>query len=361
MDFQWSPRATPYTVASDGTLSLENERASTLRYENTTFTLISAQLCTAGHTRWLINPDDQSRNREDFIAIFEASATQSLYKYIAFVIPIARVDTGGANNLLSAMLTPENSVGPYFLSELFPVAKNTLFAGYSTCLAGAGATSSIANMDVYVSTAALPVAGATLTSLATKARFTSGANYPPAKIPFGYRVTPPTLSINANFADFIITTDTLLDFEKASRMLATASTAGRTDSADAYKCVPLDPDRDVVDGSIMVDTVKGTLLSNLLKDRTELRTESVGTAKEPTIGPGRIEKYLGSALGWTLVILLILGIIYVIALAVGGGSSVPGASGAAAAGPSILATIPFWIILLVVGGFSGFILGLSLV
>jgi hypothetical protein len=110
----------------------------------------------------------------------------------------------------------------------------------------------------------------------------------------------------------------------------------------------------------MVDTVKGTVLSNLLKDRDAVRAEAVGAKEEPKIGAGRISKYLGTALGIFLSIVLGLGVLYILTLAIGRFTSAPAASGAIAE-PPWWTNIPFWLVLPVLGGFAGFILGLSLV
>ena len=86
-----------------------------------------------------------------------------------------------------------------------------------------------------------------------------------------------------------------------------ANLTARQDSTDAYKCVPLDPEVDIRDGKLTVDTSSGQLLTELNAQRDALKGEVTGGI------PGWFTKGFESAFGSTamgiIVIFIALGII----------------------------------------------------
>jgi Na+-transporting methylmalonyl-CoA/oxaloacetate decarboxylase gamma subunit len=79
----------------------------------------------------------------------------------------------------------------------------------------------------------------------------------------------------------------------------------RVDATSAYKCTPLNPDTQIKDGKIVVDTQKGELLSQVLQERTaDLSAE----APSGGLTPGDIQKVIAIAfgIGFGLLILSLL-------------------------------------------------------
>jgi hypothetical protein len=64
----------------------------------------------------------------------------------------------------------------------------------------------------------------------------------------------------------------------------------RVDSTDAYKCVPLNPDKMVKDKRLVIDTDKGVPLSQVLDEKKE-------DSGEAQITPGMVERMIAVILG----------------------------------------------------------------
>lgn len=376
-DFQFATRTTiPSfldTSAGNGLLDEGEDSSSTkstLRFERSTATLLSAQLCKATHNTWLSSTQDQASNTEDFVCIFENDkANPSLYDYIAIVIPLARKqetvqdDPAYLKSLVASGQNPGVS-----LVNFFPTDVNTRFALYSVCLRPATAGSSVKNMYVFVSTVARTVSAKLMQDVLAAASFRTPREFPQFYFP---DVTVSTVSsltvgtagtaggVGSNFVDHVRTTTNLLNAEGARKTFAGGDIFEREDPTSAYKCVPLDPDLNVIDGKLTVDTKKGTLLSNVLKERDTMRGEIAVAA------PGRIEKYLGTALGIILTIILFGGIIYILlSYFLLAPTTVSGPTGSTVVQPpdwkKLFTGLPLYIILGSLGIFVGFVIGLSL-
>jgi hypothetical protein len=144
----------------------------------------------------------------------------------------------------------------------------------------------------------------------------------------------------------------------------------REDGLDSYKCVPLDPDKNIQDGKIKVDLETGEVLSDVVAERAAVRAaDSVKGSMEP----GRLEKYMGSAVGIILAVVFFSLILYMgwswLRSATGyaalDGMVVPAAVagvGAASAGvsESWAQNLPKYGLLMLLAGFGGFIIGAML-
>lgn len=82
----------------------------------------------------------------------------------------------------------------------------------------------------------------------------------------------------------------------------------REDNLNAYKCVPLEPSKNVKDGKIVVDTESGELLSQVLKDK-----EEVGEPSKSKITPAIVEKILAVCIAVVLIAFIFLILAYIIA------------------------------------------------
>jgi hypothetical protein len=236
---------------------------------------------------------------------------------------------------------------------MFPSDPTTQFAFYATCLKGSGTTSSFTNMRVFVCTQALIVPATTMKTILTISNI---PNFPPFFSPFGTLLTPSQISsIGIDFSTHVKTTIDLLNAASARQSYQSLDVFERTDSTNAYKCVPLDPDNDIVDGQIAVDTRKGTLLSNVLQERAAVKGQA-----PPAIGPGRVEKYLGSAIGVILSVVLFGGIIYMFLVYFLLSDTPTSGPVVVPFWKSLLTGLPLYIILTVLAGFVGFVIGMSL-
>jgi hypothetical protein len=164
----------------------------------------------------------------------------------------------------------------------------------------------------------------------------------------------------------------LLDYAAASSRYRNIGTIQREDSLDSYKCVPLDPDKNIEDGKIRVNADTGELLTDVVKEREIVR------AADSTKGgmePGRLEKYLGTALGVILAVILFGSIgyfVYTLFISTGSSKVLPisGAAAAAAAAATVapgppteeswVQKIPMYGLLTLIAGFIGFIIGAML-
>jgi hypothetical protein len=94
---------------------------------------------------------------------------------------------------------------------------------------------------------------------------------------------------------------------------STSEPPTRVDSTDAYKCVPLIPDENVKDGKIIVDTEKGELLSQVLKDRSDDDNSGQGG-----LSPADVERTIAIVLGIAIGIFALSVLAYAITLATTG-------------------------------------------
>lgn len=359
VDFKWSQRSTPPSfVATSGNsgvldeVGTGNSNVSTIRFQSENYSLESAQICSATHKNWLVSATEQSQNMEDFICIFKTDGTTT-YKYITFVIPIARSTDATDSPLYLSGLSSETVTGPFSLKDMFPSDPKTQFAFYATCLKGSSQAELFTNMRVFVCTQALIVPATTMKAILNISNI---SKFPTFVSPFGTLLTPSQISsIGIGFSTYVKTTIDLLNAASARESYQSLDVFERSDSTNAYKCVPLDPDKDIVDGQITVDTRKGTVLSNVLQERDALKGKA-----PPSIGPGRVEKYLGSALGVILSVILFGGIIYMLLVYFLLSDKPTSGPVVVPFWKSLLTGLPLYIILTVLAGFVGFVIGMSL-
>jgi hypothetical protein len=109
---------------------------------------------------------------------------------------------------------------------------------------------------------------------------------------------PFTLQNDIDFKNFLRSSD--LKTGKGD-----AALNRRVDATSAYKCTPLNPDTQIKDGKIVVDTQKGELLSQVLQERT---ADLAAEAPSGGLTPGDIQKVIAIAfgIGFGLLILSLL-------------------------------------------------------
>jgi hypothetical protein len=227
-------------------------------------------------------------------------------------------------------------------------------------------------VTVFLSVAGLDVPSELLTSI-KRERYAQV--YPTFAAPFMTRINTAQTSVSSGttgkpFIQYIQTTDQLLNYTNAGKQYVDASKLIREDDLDAYQCVPLDPDRNIQDGKIKVDLETGEVLSDVIAEREAVRAAD---STKGSMEPGRLEKYMGTAIGIVLAVIFFSLILYFIwnwiRHATGytalDGIAVPAAAvgvGAASAGisESWAQSIPKYGLLILVGGFGGFLIGAML-
>ena len=331
MDFQWSTRTTspqflpPSIQWGSGQIDevstmsggSGNSNTSTLRYNGTTYQLYSVQIAGASHTSWLNPPTLIPKNTEDIIITFYNGGTSIPINYITVVIPILR--TGAASSdppYLTALSSTSGVPGSYIISSCLPKAsdgtvnKKTLFAYYVTCLDGYTQHKTPENMFVFVAVGGLPVSNNLMSTLGTKVS-ASGA-FPPVTLPFiTHFANYNTVIRNAEFTQYIMSTRHLMDFAGMVNIYKDLTLNERTDPTSAYKCVPLDPDNDIVDGNLKIDLDNGQILTDVLAERDAARSANL-TPQINSAAASKVQKNLGIALGSILVVLIALVLIYFI-------------------------------------------------
>ena len=351
MDFQWASRSTPPTFIDTITSTTDevgagNTNLTTVRFMNNTYTISAVQLISASHNSWILPTTQQANNKEDIAITFSSSSTTTAYNYFTFIIPIIRSGTAIQPNYLKG-LADANANGPFSLKDLFPTSASSRFAYYSTCLAGYSQSSATANVYIFVSTSGIQVTSSLIESVLSKSgKLNAFGSFSP---PYISRLTSinTVISSNADFTNFVMTTTDLLNFAGFSSKYSSLHENIRKDDTSAYQCVPIDPDTAVVDGQINIDLKTGGLsLKDVMHERDALRASHGLSA---SMDPGRLEAFLGTALGIMLAVVFSMAVIYFLFAYVSG-------VGANQYNGWLL-DIPKYVLIVLFAGLVGFIIG----
>jgi hypothetical protein len=411
MDIKWSTRTTKPAITTDGKtddVGTGTSNVTTLRYNSSNYNLTAVQICKATHNKWLETIKQRDNNKADVVMTFENVNPTRDTRYIILIAPLCMTEDdtiSNPSNYIKGLYEQDDSNAlsgffggsgaEYSLRSVFPPENTTRFVYYSTCLTGNAETTSTQTSLVFVNTTGINLSRAMRDGLLEKLgrdikreTDTDGNkrmvtyvraydDLPAFEPPFTTRLTGST-SIK-NLEDLkrrCNTTKQLLNYASYK-----ANLTARQDSTDAYKCVPLDPEVDIRDGKLTVDTSTGQLLTEINAQRDALKGEVTGGI------PGWFTKGFESTFGSTamgiIVIFIALGIIggviYGVVLkpksivaastaaagaggaggaAAGTGSTaVPGAGGVAAAPPGMFSSTWSKIVLVLVGIIS-FLFGL---
>jgi len=352
IDFQWASRSTPPMFispqqnATTDEVSAGNSNLTTLRYMNKSYTISAVQIIQASHTAWILPATAQANNKEDLAITFSSGDTTTAYAYLTFIIPILR-DSIGSPSYLQGLSNP-NANGPFSVQSCFPTNARANFAYYATCLAGYSKLATTQNAYIFVNTNGLQVSSTLMTKiLELTGRTGSFAQFSP---PYVSRLTNTRTAIKSitEFSSYVLTTNQLLNYTDFVKQNPTLKTNVRQDNTDAYQCVPIDPDASVVDGKINVDLSTGQVLTEVLTKRNAVMTAN---NVKPSMDPGRLEKYMGTAIGIVLSIVLFWIIIQFAAMMfIDQG---PGLD----QGGSWLTSVPTYGLIILIAGFIGFIVG----
>ena len=313
LDIQWGPKATEPRFIHDGPYAnlgyLEYQDAgastTTLRLNGNAFQLLSVQLCKPQHAS-LLTADKQRDCSGELVIGFKATNSIS-ESYLFLCIPILTRPTGTLSRYLEALRLGHLDGKPTSLLTVIPSDQHII--SYATCLQrieSQGTSSKQARVFV----------------------FTEGLNYPPEhfkdvcrKITASAVSGPiylPAIQLPDKLKDktqsnlFSITTDTdyksLLRYSLYYPSGSRDSSRYRKDSLDAYKCVPLEPSQNIKDGTLVVDTDSGELLSQVMKEK-----EVEGQTNKGRITPALVEKVLAISIAVLLIIFIFFILAYIIA------------------------------------------------
>ena len=351
IDFQWSSRSTPPMFVSPKQNAITDEvqagnsNLTTLRYKNMTYTISSVQIIQASHNAWILPATAQANNTEDIAITFKSGNTTTTHAFLTFIIPILRGSTATPSYLQG--LSNSNANGPFSVQSCFPTNTRARFAYYATCLAGYSSLANTQTSYIFVSTDGLQVSSALMTTiLELTGRTGTFAQFSP---PYINRLTNTRTSIRniADFSSYILATNQLLNYTEFVRQNPTVASNVRQDTTDAYQCVAIDPDAAVVDGKINVDINSGEVLTDVLTKRNALLQANNVT---PSMNPGRLEKYMGTAIGIVLSIVLFWIIIQFTAMMFIGPGPAEGAI-------SWVTSVPTYGVIILTAAFIGFVIG----
>ena len=254
--------------------------STTLRLQNNAYSLRSIQICKPLHDSFLTS--NKNSCKAEIVMAFSSGSTG----YVLVCIPIVVGSTESPSLYLEALRQQKLPGRPISLNTLLP--KDLSYVSYSTCLNQTQSNQSTTkNVSVIVFSAGLTYLENSLTDIK---RLTNQSIFPDV-------VLPDNLIAKSNGDFYTIPSDTeyrsKINYGLYAINLQEVSRGRRTDSTDAYKCVPLLPDQNVKDGRIIVDTEKGELLSQVLKERSA----DINLDKQSMLTPATVEQTIAIVIG----------------------------------------------------------------
>lgn len=384
IDFQWASRTTSPQFVAGGSIIDEAgtgyggsgaSNMTTMRFNNITYNIFSVQISSGPatttsnggstlssrgtHNSWILPVTMQSKNNEDLVITFYNPSASAPYNYILVVIPILRTGTPSTDPLYLTALSSSQTRGTFSLSSCMPAA-TALFAYYSTCLDGYTAHKAPENANVFVAVQGISVSDSLMRRIGGKVG--ASVNFPAVSLPFITRFARRINSVdNANFNQYVLTTRHLLDFANIKNIYKDLSINSREDPSSAYQCVPLDPDRDVVDGKLKIDLTSGKLLNDVLAERDAVRAAAAPSTPQTADNAARFRKFLSSAIGILCAILIFSILIFLISSLVTSKPAATDPTAMSLSPPSWVQQIPMYGIMTVVAGLVGFVVGMMIV
>ena len=362
INVQWGSRATPPAfqgglskgMLQEGSSNASSPSTTTLRLQGNTYTLYSVQICEPQHKEFSM-PAEKPLVKAEALLIFKSEA-QITEKYVIFAVPILETATASPNVYLNSLLQDRLPGNPISLSTLLPSPQEQVFFSYSTCLSQVTNNQTVAtNARVLVFFKGIRHSSAS--QLLNKIIIAIGPNG--RRIPatsFSESILPDGIRKSTMPMPFLLDNETVFGQYLRSGRLNQAefglSGGFREDTTSAYKCVPLNPDLQVQDGKIKVDTQKGELLSKVLSDRSADLNADLG--KEP-MNAEQFERMLAIALGIAIGLLVLMILAYFISRVTASSSSY--APGPVTEMPSFIKNATPVLLVSALVGTLGFIIG----
>lgn len=298
LDIQWATKSVaPRFINSqleEGDVNNTGSQTS-LRIQGTQYYLRSVQLCQPLHTSFLESSLANSCKAE-LVFVFSSSGA-----YATLCVPLLAGSTLEPSKYLEALRQDKLPGKPISLNTLLP--SDLHYIHYSTCLTQIQSQKTVAtNLRVLVFTAGLVYPDASITEIKRKL-----GQYPAVSLPDTLQLgTPKRVGSDTEYKE-------LFRYGLYTPSKSNSSDSRiRVDSTDAYKCIPLLPQENVKDGQIKVDTEKGELLSQVLKDNDDVQAAS---SSGPT--PADVEKLIAIFFGVSLGLFILVILAYAISLYTG--------------------------------------------
>lgn len=292
--FKLGSRNTPPIFSTTSTATVDEPTrgsSSTITYNEIVYTLKSAQIVAPVNQSFMLVNSDATV--AEFMLTFQTDS-QTDQKYIFVVIPLINQDTSttGESPYFRA-LAGQSTDGPFSLDQCLPSLSNREFVSYITCL----------NPNPVKTLVMIFHKGCFLSTL-THTALLSSLNprtawptfLPPTDVILpNYSITSPAPAFTADMF-----TNTVIVSTLTARESGIVST--RKDNINAYTCVPLDPDLDILGSHITIDTATGKTkpMKALLDERDALR--EMENSLSP-LTPKQIETAVGIFLGALAVLL----------------------------------------------------------
>lgn len=298
IDFDWTTKKDP-PIFSNQRETLLDEKTATARFQGMDYSIVSAQITNATHRSWILSSDASQANRFDIVCIFKSKVLDTEYPYVIVVIPMISMDSAvpESNYLLGlAGLCGDKRI--YSLEDTLPTGDKRVFASYSTCLEPNGENALVLVFingryaSLKTTNAIIEVSGRGPTT-----PFSS------LKLPTSITLTTPSRFNQTRFEKTVRISSLLSRQVRGSQY--------RADDTYAYKCVVMDPDRDVKDGKLVIDTQTGNPvpLNEVLVARDKVREFEIPVSG---LKPGQLEMAVAIFLGILLGLLFIIAIVYLV-------------------------------------------------
>ena len=288
LDISWGTKST--TPVFNGIMLEEGDinhtgGSTTLRLNTNSYSLRSIQICKPLHDSFLTS--NKTSCKAEIVMVFSGSAG-----YVIVCIPIVVGSTESPSLYLEALRKGQLPGRPISLNTLLP--KDLHYVSYSTCLNQTQSNQSTTkNVSVIVFSAGLSYLDGSLTEIQRLIKVVSRNG----QSRFPDVVLPDNLIAKSQSELYTIQSKdsykTFINYGLYAINLQEVSRGKRTDSTDAYKCVPLLPDQNVKDGKLVVDTEKGELLSQVLKERNS----DLNIDNNSSLTPATVEQIIAIVIG----------------------------------------------------------------
>jgi hypothetical protein len=296
IEVQWAKRGTVPSFKYQGYFTEgiygSDGQSTSLRFRGINYTLQFAKLVKAQHTGFL-SPELKPLAIGEIIMGF-VSPTALTEKYVIFSIPILNKTHSSISAYLESIRQDKLPGRPIGLDELLPFSKD--YTSYTTCLqqVTSGNTTAV-QANVLVFRKGLLYPKGFLDEVVKKINIPGpNGRVVNSIIPPDLGSLPEGLMVKTNTTAFSISTeDQYRSYLRSSALLESDKRipgGRRVDSTDAYKCVPLNPDKMVKDKRLVIDTDKGVPLSQVLDEKKE-------DSGEAQITPGMVERMIAVILG----------------------------------------------------------------
>jgi len=356
--FSWGTRSSPPGFDDTGTgilLPEPNVNSNTFRYLGHTYTLSKIQFTQPLHNSWVVPNDKQVVNKEDIVLTYTNSETiNDIPRVIIINIPIIRSDvTTHDPAYLLALSNPNTPVSSLSIKNIFPNRENDLYAYYHICAQGYNVGDLPQDVISIVFVNGLYVSNTLMNNIMLQFNQVSSA--------FGSYQPPITLNFSSSslngfdnkmFDTYVNHAFNLIEYVQLSTGVQIQP------DINAYKCVPLNPDKDVSGGQLNIDPETGLLYSEIDAERRKLINEA--TSPRPKFL--NQEKFVESVSGFMsfILVIIVFGILFFMVFSNTSTGSAPGEhSSFLVRLLQKISAVPLILIIGIIAGFIGYLVGMG--